>query len=92
MRYETRPLVTDRFRDTFTGAYASEYVRQKRTGEDWDIEKAVVRANKAAALTVSTLGAQEGIPWANEIDVFAVSDDAPQTAEPGISAQDVLVA
>ncbi|KAL9098947.1 MAG: hypothetical protein Q9163_005483 [Psora crenata] len=58
--------------DTFTGAYASEYLRQKEAGK-WDIKSAVDRANKAAALTITRLGAQEGIPWADEIDRF----DAP---------------
>ena len=32
-------------RDTFTGAYASEYLRQKEAGQ-WDIKRAVNRANK----------------------------------------------
>lgn len=59
-------------RDTFTGAYASEYLRQKEAGQ-WDIKRAVDRANKAAALTITRLGAQEGIPWADEIEYF----DAP---------------
>ena len=59
-------------RDTFTGAYASEYLRQREAG-DWNIKQAVDRANKAAALTITKLGAQQGIPWADEIDRF----DAP---------------
>lgn len=59
-------------RDTFTGAYASDYLRQKAAG-GWDIRSAVVRANKAAAMTVMKMGAQAGIPWANEVDQF----DAP---------------
>ncbi|KAL9097518.1 MAG: hypothetical protein Q9165_000414 [Trypethelium subeluteriae] len=58
--------------DAFTGAYASEYLRQKEAGQ-WDIKRAVIRANKAAALTITKLGAQQGIPWADEIDRF----DAP---------------
>ncbi|TVY31583.1 Ribokinase [Lachnellula subtilissima] len=58
--------------DTFTGAYASNYLRQKTAG-DWNIRAAVVRANKAAAITIEKLGAQAGIPWADEIDRF----DAP---------------
>lgn len=53
----------------FTGAYASEYLRQKTAG-NWDIKSAIIRANKAAALTIGKLGAQEGIPWADEIDQF----------------------
>ncbi|KAF2228920.1 ribokinase, partial [Viridothelium virens] len=58
--------------DTFTGAYASEYIRQKEAGQ-WHIKRAVIRANKAAALMITKLGAQQGIPWADEIDYF----DAP---------------
>ena len=58
--------------------------------EGWDIEKAVIRASKAAALTVSTLGAQEGIHWANEIDEFAISSDAPTIVEQGISSIEEL--
>jgi ribokinase len=56
-------------RDTFTGAYASDYLRQKAESK-WDIKSAVVRANKAAALTIQRFGAQAGIPWADEIDNF----------------------
>ncbi|KAH0835214.1 ribokinase [Fonsecaea monophora] len=56
-------------RDTFTGAYATDYLRQKQMGQ-WDIREAVVRACKAAALTITHLGAQEGIPWMDEIDNF----------------------
>ena len=59
-------------RDTFTGAYASEYLRQKEAGK-WNIKSAVDRANRAAALTITKLGAQQGIPWADEVDRF----DAP---------------
>ena len=58
--------------DTFTGAYSSEYLRQKDAGR-WNIREAVVRANKAAALTIMQLGAQRGIPCCDEIDKF----DAP---------------
>lgn len=56
-------------RDTFTGAYASDYLYQKAKGT-WDIRGAVVRANKAAAITIQSVGAQDGIPWADEIDNF----------------------
>jgi ribokinase len=62
--------------DTFTGAYSSEYLRQKDAGQ-WDIRQAVIRANKAAALTIMQLGAQRGIPWSDEIDNF----DAPFNEE-----------
>jgi hypothetical protein len=59
-------------RDTFTGAYSSDYLRQKAKGT-WDIKSAVIRANKAAAMTIMSVGAQDGIPWSDEIDRF----DAP---------------
>ena len=36
----------------------------------WDIRAAVVRACKAAALTITKIGAQDGIPWRDEIDNF----------------------
>ncbi|KAM0721378.1 hypothetical protein Q7P37_002302 [Cladosporium fusiforme] len=57
--------------DTFTGAYAAEYVRQRKVEgvkDNWDIKKAVERACAAGTLTVSKAGAQEGIPWADAID------------------------
>lgn len=54
--------------DTFTGVYAAEFIRQQREKQPWDIERAVRRACAAGALTVTKAGAQEGIPWANEID------------------------
>ncbi|KAK1675381.1 ribokinase [Colletotrichum godetiae] len=50
----------------FAGAYASEYLRQ----DDWDIKSAVIRGNKAAAIAIQSSGAQEGIPWGDEIDKF----------------------
>ncbi|KAH7017714.1 hypothetical protein EDB80DRAFT_874408 [Ilyonectria destructans] len=58
--------------DTFTGAYSSDYLCQKAK-RTWDIRSAVVRANKAAAITIQNMGAQDGIPWVDEIDDF----DAP---------------
>ncbi|KAI1344051.1 ribokinase [Xylariaceae sp. FL0016] len=63
--------------DVFTGTYASEYLRQKGNGA-WNIRDAVTRANKAAALAVQRIGAQTGIPWADEIDAFS----APPNDEP----------
>lgn len=56
------------YRDTFVGTYAVEYIRQKQRGEEWDIRKAIARACKASARTIERLGAQESIPWADEID------------------------
>ncbi|KAJ8127296.1 hypothetical protein O1611_g6339 [Lasiodiplodia mahajangana] len=58
--------------DTFTGAYAAAYLRQKAKGQ-WDIKSAVVRSNKAAAMMIQAMGAQTGIPWGDELDGF----DAP---------------
>lgn len=54
-------------RDTFVGNYAAECTRQRQLGE-CDISKAIARACKAAARTIGRLGAQEAIPWAEEID------------------------
>ncbi|KAL3952898.1 hypothetical protein ACCO45_012841 [Purpureocillium lilacinum] len=65
--------------DTFTGAYASDYLRQKAKGT-WDIRSAICRANKAAALTIQTVGAQDGIPWADEIDDFNAPHRLPGVA------------
>lgn len=68
-------------RDTFTGTYASEFVREKARG-NWDMRSAVIRANKAAAITIQSFGAQCDIPWADEIDGF----DAPLKAPAGPGA------
>ncbi|KAF7542009.1 hypothetical protein G7054_g135 [Neopestalotiopsis clavispora] len=65
--------------DTFTGAYASEYLRQKEEGR-WDIRSAVMRANRAAAITIQRFGAQNGIPWADKIDDFEAPFKAVSSA------------
>jgi ribokinase len=49
------------------GNYALEYVRQKHH-DTWDIKEAVGHGCKAAAKTMEQLGAQESIPWADEIN------------------------
>lgn len=54
--------------DTFVGTYALEYVRQMHRGEVWDIKKAVELGCKAAAHTIRQLGAQDSIPWADDLD------------------------
>jgi ribokinase len=64
---------TDNCSDTFVGTYALEYVRQKQRAEPWDIRRAVERGCRAAAKTCEQLGAQESIPWADEIDVESVN-------------------
>ena len=53
--------------DTFTGAYAADVVRQKRLGKDWDIKRSVELGCKAAAWTIKEIGAQESIPWLDEV-------------------------
>jgi len=55
--------------DTFTGAYATEYLKQKGT-DKWDIKSTILRANKACAMTILKVGCQDGIPWSDEIDQF----------------------
>ena len=64
-----RPPLIVILSDTFTGCYAADYVRQKAQGDGhWDIKKAVQRACRASAHTISKAGAQAAIPWANEIE------------------------
>ena len=48
--------------DTFVGVYALEAIK-----EDFDIERAVEIANRAASKTVGRKGAQESIPWQDEL-------------------------
>jgi hypothetical protein len=52
-------------RDAFLGAYAAEHLWQKQRGE-WDIEEAIRFGCKAAARTISQLGAQSALPWYDE--------------------------
>lgn len=52
--------------DTFVGRYALDVVGRK-DGE-FDIEGAVRTANKAAAKTVERAGAQDSIPWRDELE------------------------
>ncbi|EGO59466.1 hypothetical protein NEUTE1DRAFT_60919 [Neurospora tetrasperma FGSC 2508] len=53
--------------DTFVGMYALEVVIAAKKGEQFDIEGAVRKANKAAAKTVERPGAQDSIPWRDEL-------------------------
>lgn len=53
--------------DTFVGMYALEVVTAAKKGEVFDIEAAVKKANKAAAKTVERAGAQDSIPWRDEL-------------------------
>lgn len=49
--------------DTFVGQYALEVV----AGGQFDIETAVHKSNRAAARTVEKKGAQDSIPWRDEL-------------------------
>ncbi|KAK0621603.1 ribokinase-like protein [Bombardia bombarda] len=53
--------------DTFVGQYALEVVMAGRNGGEFDIEEAVRKANRAAAKTVERAGAQDSIPWRDEL-------------------------
>ncbi|KAI9663839.1 MAG: hypothetical protein M1821_007329 [Bathelium mastoideum] len=88
--YQVDVIDTTGAGDTFTGAYASDYLRQKEAGQ-WNIKHAVVRANKAAALTITKLGAQHGIPWADEIDCFDAPFREPDISTLTISDEDQTV-
>jgi len=70
-------------RDTFVGTYGVEFVKQKRMGK-WDIRHAVQRACKASARTICVLGAQEAIPWADEIDPVSAED--PPVESPSVDS------
>ncbi|KAI1754548.1 Ribokinase-like protein [Xylaria castorea] len=58
--------------NTGAGGVCCFDLRQKANGQ-WDIRSAVVRSNKAAAMTIQAIGVQAGIPWGDELDNF----DAP---------------
>ncbi|RKU45886.1 hypothetical protein DL546_008298 [Coniochaeta pulveracea] len=51
--------------DTFVGQYAIESVQKG----DFDIVAAVKKANKAGAKTVERMGAQDSIPWGDELEL-----------------------
>ena len=54
--------------DTFVGSYALSSVQaQGDASEPFNIKSAVGRATKAAAITVQRHGAQDAIPWMNEV-------------------------
>ena len=53
--------------DTFVGAYAVSVVSQTHNESHKDIEDAVRKANKAAAMTVQKHGAQEAIPYNGDL-------------------------
>ncbi|KAM7203817.1 Ribokinase-like protein [Naviculisporaceae sp. PSN 640] len=56
--------------DTFVGMYALEVVKAGAGAEgrqQFDVEAAVRKSNKAAAKTVERAGAQDSIPWRDEL-------------------------
>lgn len=53
--------------DTFVGQYALDVVSAAGEGARFSIEDAVRRANRAAARTVQRKGAQDSIPWRDEL-------------------------
>ncbi len=65
---EAKVVDTTAAGDTFVGAYALEAVAASASGAPFDIEAAVRKANRAAAKTVERLGAQDSIPWRDELD------------------------
>ncbi|KAL2754306.1 hypothetical protein ACRALDRAFT_1056508 [Sodiomyces alcalophilus JCM 7366] len=54
--------------DTFVGSYAVSVVTAAREGKPFDIEAAIRRANRVAAKTVERKGAQDSIPWRDEVN------------------------
>ncbi|KAK3398562.1 Ribokinase-like protein [Sordaria brevicollis] len=55
--------------DTFVGMYALEVVTAAKGQKEFEIETAVRKANKAAAKTVERAGAQDSIPWRDELSL-----------------------
>ena len=60
--------------DTFVGAYAVEAAKflggkheKSRNSSSFDVSAAVMFANRAAAKTVEKMGAQDAIPWRDQI-------------------------
>ncbi|KAM7222684.1 Ribokinase-like protein [Rhypophila decipiens] len=53
--------------DTFVGMYALEVVKARSEGKEFDVAGAVRKSNKAAAKTVERAGAQDSIPWRDEL-------------------------
>ncbi|KAF3360016.1 putative N-acetyltransferase C16C4.12 [Verticillium dahliae VDG1] len=53
--------------DTFVGSYCVDVVRAAKEGAPFDIEQAIRSANHAAAKTVERKGAQDSIPWRDEV-------------------------
>ncbi|CAK7214776.1 Putative ribokinase [Sporothrix bragantina] len=53
--------------DTFAGQYALEAVYATAAGTPFDCAAAVRKSNRAAAMTVQRKGAQDSIPWRDEV-------------------------
>ena len=62
------------FRDTFVGAYAVQWVKEKHGG-NWDLRSTVQYACQASAHIIQHVGCQEPIPWASDlIPTMSASD------------------
>jgi ribokinase len=53
--------------DTFVGRYGVEWVRSRKSKQEWDITKAVKLSAKASEVVVGRHGAQVAIPWGDEL-------------------------
>lgn len=62
--FKVEPVDTTGAGDTFNGAFATAIVNNK------SIEEAIHYGNAAAALSILKLGAQEGMPTAEEVAIF----------------------
>lgn len=54
--------------DTFIGAYALVAAEAAQNNQEFNIDLAIKRANRAASWTVAGKGAQKSIPWKNELE------------------------
>lgn len=63
-----------KYRDSFVGAYAAQYMAQKQKGE-WNIMAAVQYGCKASARVIEYLGCLEPIVWADEVDIPRYSNE-----------------
>ena len=52
----------------FIGAYAVQYIRQKFSPGGFDLARAVNWAAKAAALSATSFGSLNGIPWEDQVE------------------------
>ena len=58
-------------RDTFVGAYAVQWKKEKQQGGKWNLRTTVEYACKASAHIIQQVGCQESIPWASDLSPIA---------------------